>query len=207
MLVSQAVWVFKVGTHGRVPACVQIRVVTNLGHTAKLDARVLGRVSILTCIIKVQSSHGLVTCPYARPCATRGVPVSHLARDSICLNIDGSIKVKEYIASVGGLVQDSNGVWMFRFCRYLGCCSVLDVERWAILDGLHLALDRGVKCILIQIDSLEAVNAIQQLLTKVHYWCIQHIPREENKITDALAKMVRDRRLGVRILNNPPLRG
>ncbi|MBA0814787.1 hypothetical protein Gohar_020593, partial [Gossypium harknessii] len=102
-----------------------------------------------------------------------------LARDSICLNIDGSIKVKEYIASVGGLVQDSNGVWMFGFCRYLGCCFVLDVEL------------------------LEAVIAIQQLLTKVHYWCIQHIPREENKIADALAKMVRDRRPGVRILNNP----
>ncbi|MBA0666435.1 hypothetical protein Goklo_002847, partial [Gossypium klotzschianum] len=131
---------------------------------------------------------------------------SPLARDSICLNIDGSIKVKEYIASVGVLVQDSNGVWMFGFCRYLGCCSVLDVELWAILDGLHLALDQGVKCILIQIDSLEAVNAIQQLLTKVHYWCIQHIPREENKIANALAKMVRDRRPGVRILNNPPLR-
>ncbi|MBA0750803.1 hypothetical protein Gogos_002188 [Gossypium gossypioides] len=87
--------------------------------------------------------------------------------------------------------------------KYLGCCSVLDVELWAILDGLYLALDRGVKCILIQIDSLEAVIAILQLLTKAHYWCIQHVPREENKIANALAKMVRDRRLGVRILNNP----
>ncbi|MFQ6634012.1 hypothetical protein Gotur_012433, partial [Gossypium turneri] len=63
---------------------------------------------------------------------------------------------------------------------------------------LNLTLNRGFECILIQTNSFEAINDIQkealkgskstlirrihQLLSKVHHWSIQHIPRDENKI-------------------------
>ncbi|MBA0635926.1 hypothetical protein Godav_022259, partial [Gossypium davidsonii] len=59
--------------------------------------------------------------------------------------------------TAGGIVRDSNGKWIFGFCRYLGCCTVLDAELWGILD-------------------------------------------------DGLAKMVRERSPGVRILQKPPSR-
>ncbi|MBA0644090.1 hypothetical protein Goklo_028301, partial [Gossypium klotzschianum] len=90
------------------------------------------------------------------------VATSPLVCDSVCLNTDGLVRVEGDFASAGGLVQDSNRVWMFGFCRYFGCFSVLDAELWAILDGLHLTLDRGFNHILIQTDSLEAILAIQE---------------------------------------------
>ncbi|MBA0856012.1 hypothetical protein Goshw_022179 [Gossypium schwendimanii] len=96
------------------------------------------------------------------------------------------------------------------FGGYLGSCNVLDTELWGILDGFKLILDLGFERVLIQIDNLEAVNAIQdgsfrnsnftlvrrihQLLAIVEHWRPQHIPREENKIIDGLINMVRDRR-------------
>ncbi|MBA0632684.1 hypothetical protein Godav_001378, partial [Gossypium davidsonii] len=46
--------------------------------------------------------------------------------------------------------------------RYLGNCIVLEVELWGILDGLNLTLDRCFKRILIQTDSIEAINAIME---------------------------------------------
>ncbi|KAK5846292.1 hypothetical protein PVK06_002575 [Gossypium arboreum] len=147
------------------------------------------------------------------------VTTSPLVRDSVCLNTDELVRVKGDFASAGGLVRDSNRAWMFGFCRYFGCCSVLDDELWAILDGLHLTLDRGFNHILIQIDSRKAIlviqeepvgghkstliRRIQQLLIQEHHWCIQHDPSKENKNGDALAKMVHDKILDVRFLNNP----
>ncbi|KAH1063484.1 hypothetical protein J1N35_028471 [Gossypium stocksii] len=75
---------------------------------------------------------------------------------------------------------------------YLGC-SVLERELWGILDGLDMSLDQDFKYILIQTDSCEAFNAIQeafvgdskstliriihQLLSKVLHWSIQHPSR------------------------------
>ncbi|MBA0875172.1 hypothetical protein Goshw_027405 [Gossypium schwendimanii] len=36
-------------------------------------------------------------------------------------------------------------------------------------------------------------------------WKIQHLPREENSITDSLAKSVRTSSLGLRLFEDPPL--
>ncbi|MBA0860593.1 hypothetical protein Goshw_019168 [Gossypium schwendimanii] len=74
----------------------------------------------------------------------------------------------------------------------------------------------GFGCILIQTDRHEAVNAIQKaptggpkstlirrihkFLSKVLHWSIQHISREENKITDSLMKTVGDKRIRLHIL-------
>ncbi|MBA0769987.1 hypothetical protein Gotri_018672 [Gossypium trilobum] len=79
-------------------------------------------------------------------------------------------------------------------------------------------LNRGFECILIQTNSFEAINDIQeealggskstlitrihQLLSKVHHWSIQHIPRDENKIADGLVKMVHDKRTRLHILKD-----
>ncbi|MBA0799698.1 hypothetical protein Gohar_010197 [Gossypium harknessii] len=76
------------------------------------------------------------------------------------LDIDGLVKIEDDFAVVGGLVQHCNGKWIFDFYKYLGCCSVLESKLWSILDGLNLALDRGFQCILIQMDSREAIKSI-----------------------------------------------
>ncbi|MBA0877744.1 hypothetical protein Goshw_010024, partial [Gossypium schwendimanii] len=116
-----------------------------------------------------------------------------LACNWICFNTDGSIKIEDDFAAARGIVRDSNGKWIFGFCRYLGCCTTLDAELWGILDEEPLG---GPKSTLIR--------RIHQFLSKVHHWHIQHVPRDENKFADGLAKMVRDKSPGVRILQNPP---
>ncbi|MBA0612064.1 hypothetical protein Godav_012709, partial [Gossypium davidsonii] len=80
----------------------------------------------------------------------------------------------------------------------------MDSKLWDIFDGLKLVLDRGIDRVLIQTNSLEAVNTIQEgisedsnsalvriihaLLKLLKQWSIQHIPREENKLADEIVK-------------------
>ncbi|MBA0548816.1 hypothetical protein Golob_019888 [Gossypium lobatum] len=103
-----------------------------------------------------------------------------------------------------------------------GNCTILEAELWGILDGLNLILDRRFERVLIQTDSIEAINVILEdssensnfaLVRKIHHilkrveqWKIQYIPRKENLIADNLAKSVRTRRLGLRLFKDPRLR-
>ncbi|MBA0871487.1 hypothetical protein Goshw_026492 [Gossypium schwendimanii] len=73
-----------------------------------------------------------------------------------------------------------------------------------ILDGLKLALDRGSKNVLIQSDSLLAINMIKDgvhensnsaLVRRIHtilkllsVWSLHHISREDNKLADEIVK-------------------
>ncbi|MBA0607395.1 hypothetical protein Godav_019703 [Gossypium davidsonii] len=140
----------------------------------------------------------------------------------VCLNTDGLERQDEGFTVAGGLVRDQNGRWIMGFNRYLRNCTVTKSKLWGILDGIKLILDRRFERILIQIDSLEAMNTIQegvfrisnstllrrihQFLTKVKQWKIQHIPREQNTVADSLVKMICDRKPGLRLFEDPPLR-
>ncbi|MBA0632683.1 hypothetical protein Godav_001378 [Gossypium davidsonii] len=100
------------------------------------------------------------------------MPLSHKSRSylhnwsttsrCVCLNTDGSVRINEGFATDRGCVTNHNGEWIIGFSRYLGNCIVLEVELWGILDGLNLTLDRCFKRILIQTDSIEAINAIME---------------------------------------------
>lgn len=61
-------------------------------------------------------------------------------------------------------MQERNRVWILGFNRYLGNCSVFDAELWGILDELTLLIDQDYDNVLIQIDNLEATQAIQESL-------------------------------------------
>ncbi|MBA0668471.1 hypothetical protein Goklo_001378 [Gossypium klotzschianum] len=140
----------------------------------------------------------------------------------VYLRTDGSIRLDEEFAAVGGYVCDHNGGWIIGFCRYLGNCIVIEAELWGILNGLNLLLERRLENVSIQTNSIEAVNIIQdgssgnsnfalvkrilQVLKMVKQWKIQHIPREENSIADSLAKSICTRSLGLRLFEDPPLR-
>ncbi|MBA0683607.1 hypothetical protein Goari_025250, partial [Gossypium aridum] len=101
-----------------------------------------------------------------------------------------SILIDEGFATIGGFIRDHNGRWFER--------------------------------VLIQTDSIEAVNSIKDgssgnfnstLVRRIHHilevvkqWKIQHIPREENSIVDSLVKTLHNKRLGLRLFEDPPLR-
>ncbi|MBA0845216.1 hypothetical protein Goarm_022906 [Gossypium armourianum] len=124
----------------------------------------------------------------------RSLASPSIASSWVCLNTDGSVKNEEGFAAAGGLVCDHNGGWIIEFCRYLGSCTMTEVELWGILDGLKLILDKRFERVSIQTVNLEAVNAIQDgssensnstlvrrihlLLKMVKQWKIQHISRE-----------------------------
>ncbi|MFQ6651634.1 hypothetical protein Gotur_023885 [Gossypium turneri] len=99
--------------------------------------------------------------------------------------------------------------------RYLGKCSIFDAELWGILDGLAFIHNMRRDGVLMQTDSLEVVQAIQDssfsssnsaLIRRIHHlllnarpWMIQHCPRVYNKIVDCLAKMAFDISQGLKI--------
>ncbi|MBA0798002.1 hypothetical protein Gohar_008641 [Gossypium harknessii] len=117
----------------------------------------------------------------------------------------------------GGLLRDRNKTWIVGFTRYLGNCKVIDSELWGILDGLQITLDRSFRKVIIRTNNLEAVNLIHEgvregsnsaLITRIHlflkllsHWNLQHIPREENSITDRIVKLRRDREPGLRLVD------
>ncbi|MBA0600746.1 hypothetical protein Gorai_003946, partial [Gossypium raimondii] len=84
-------------------------------------------------------------------------------------------------------------------------CSVVATELWGILDGLHILQKQGYNEVTIHSDSLEVVAAIsnnkpkrtnsalirriQQIFVNEEKWSLRYVPRETNKIADALAKM------------------
>ncbi|MBA0760415.1 hypothetical protein Gotri_023161 [Gossypium trilobum] len=90
----------------------------------------------------------------------RSLASPSIASSWVCLNTDSSVKNEEGFAAAGGLVCDHNGGWTIEFCRYLGSCTMTEVELWGILDGLKLILDRRFERVSIQTVNLEAVNAI-----------------------------------------------
>ncbi|MBA0604850.1 hypothetical protein Godav_017484 [Gossypium davidsonii] len=129
---------------------------------------------------------------------------SHIAGQNNIPQADGSVKIYECFVADGGLVQDLNGEWIIGFSRYLGNCTVMEMELWGILDG--------IKAINAIIDgssgnsNFALVRRIHHTLKKVKQWEIEHIPREENSIANMHAKTVLHRRLGLRLFEDPTLR-
>ncbi|KAH1040093.1 hypothetical protein J1N35_041836 [Gossypium stocksii] len=99
---------------------------------------------------------------------------------------------------------------------------MLESELWGILDGLNLILDRRFENILIQTDSIEAINAIiegtsgnsnsaivkriHQTVKRVKQWEVQHISKRDNLIADSLVKTVHTRKLSLRLFEDSPLK-
>ncbi|MBA0768672.1 hypothetical protein Gotri_017457 [Gossypium trilobum] len=124
--------------------------------------------------------------------------------DSIFLNTDGVVQLESENATAGGVVHDANGDWIFGYNRHLRKCFIFNVELWGILEGLRLIQRRGHNEVIIQSDSLEVVKAIleststeanlalirriQSILFQEKLWFLRYIPRDQNQVTDCLAK-------------------
>ncbi|KAK5776841.1 hypothetical protein PVK06_044806 [Gossypium arboreum] len=80
----------------------------------------------------------------------------------VILKSDGSVRFDDGFAAAGRFLSDHNDGWIIGYCRYLGNCTVVEAELWGILDGLNLILNRSLEKVVIQTDSIEAVNAIQE---------------------------------------------
>ncbi|MBA0749026.1 hypothetical protein Gogos_002992 [Gossypium gossypioides] len=129
---------------------------------------------------------------------------------------DGSFRPEDAFTTTGGLLRDQNREWIIGFNRYLGNCTVLDSKLWGILDSLKLALDEGFENVLIQSNSLVAINMIKDgiygnsnsasvrrihtILKLLNVWSLQHISKEDNKLVDNIVKVVQDRKTYLRLM-------
>ncbi|KAK8572720.1 hypothetical protein V6N13_048300 [Hibiscus sabdariffa] len=109
--------------------------------------------------------------PLTRPCllsATSPVPMASVASHWLApeegrykLNTDGARCNTDGFASCGCVVRDALGAWKFGFSKFIGMCEVLEAELWGVVTGLRMAWDRGLRRIILEVDSADAVRSIQ----------------------------------------------
>ncbi|KAK8521986.1 hypothetical protein V6N12_066556 [Hibiscus sabdariffa] len=68
------------------------------------------------------------------------------ASNRVKLNIDGARRTSDDTASCEGVFLDSSGTWVTGFSKYVGKCSALEVEFWAIFESILHFLNILVLC-------------------------------------------------------------
>jgi len=140
----------------------------------------------------------------------------------IKLNTDGSCDVSRVRSGCGGLLRNSDGIFVMGFAKFLGSCSVLRAEACGLLEGLQCASEIGIAKLQIECDSSLLVDAvigssplgadvgsivrmIRLRLQEFEEWLISHVFRESNSCADFLAAIGRDRDDGntVKFLQSP----
>ncbi|XP_019199070.1 PREDICTED: uncharacterized protein LOC109192823 [Ipomoea nil] len=142
--------------------------------------------------------------------------------DFVKINIDGSVDLLTNRASCGGIIRDNSGSWKKGFMFNMGNCTPFEAESWALLKGIQLAIQMGVKKAMFESDSSLLVNYMtdsrqpttaahnilegcKKELQRLEAWEVTNISREQNQAADKLAKLARNFPKGVHILDDPPV--
>lgn len=138
------------------------------------------------------------------------------------LQVDGSFHRPSSNMSCGGLMRDHHGTWVLGFVSFEGIGEVFLAELLAIIRGLSLAWERGIRKLICISDCEDVVKALTGLGSFNLYSCaaylaearslinqewevsILHHNRERNKPADALAKLGMSLRRDFTALENPP---
>ncbi|KAK8523329.1 hypothetical protein V6N12_047853 [Hibiscus sabdariffa] len=89
--------------------------------------------------------------------------------NKVKLNVDGAHRMRDGVASCGGVIRDSNGTWIADFSKYIGKCSALEAEFWAVFEGLQCAWQLGYRRILVESDNTDVVHTLQAKATNAVY--------------------------------------
>lgn len=104
------------------------------------------------------------------------------------------------------MLRNHHGVFVSAFAVWLGSCSVVMAELWAIFHGLSHAFHHGYYHLEVESDSQAAVRLIQSgcsashpcallvrrvrnLISRAFQVRVAHIHREANQVADVLAKL------------------
>ncbi|GLU12078.1 hypothetical protein SLE2022_287860 [Rubroshorea leprosula] len=79
------------------------------------------------------------------------------------LNTDGSRLQETGLASAGGVVRDHLGAFIQGFSMNIGLGSISLAELWGCREGLILCRSRGLKHLVVEMDSSSAVQVINGL--------------------------------------------
>ncbi|PKI57332.1 hypothetical protein CRG98_022277 [Punica granatum] len=125
------------------------------------------------------------------------------------LNTDRSASGNLGRAGAGGILRNELGRWIRGFALFLGTTNSLVAELWAIHEGLVMAKSLGIRSLWVELDAKVVMELIwgssqdNLLLKSLIDDCrelrrhfrevrVQHVYREGNKVTDALAWIGRD---------------
>ncbi|KAF7801954.1 ribonuclease H [Senna tora] len=137
------------------------------------------------------------------------------------INTDGSTNSDASLAGCGGIARNHQGNWIGGFHSLIGNCSVLDAELWGIYRGLMFAKKKGLQRVIIETDSMEAIDLIEKAITRrfsgnrlvgkiyelsTNLGCVifNHCNREANNCADRLARNSLSFNFGVTELASPP---
>ncbi len=120
------------------------------------------------------------------------------------LRTDGASLGNPGHAAIGAVLEDESGRALARISRRIGVTTNNRAEYLALIAGLKEALRLGAETLDIKLDSQLIVRQLNgryrskelkalhqetaQLLGKFRSCTIKHVPREQNRLADALAK-------------------
>ncbi|GLT58280.1 hypothetical protein SLA2020_311850 [Shorea laevis] len=137
------------------------------------------------------------------------------------LNTDGALNHSSEQASAGGLIRDYGERWLHGFAINIGPQTSYMAELWGCRTGLQLASDLGISHLVLEMDSLLAVQMIQErrvggglastllsdifhLLNSFTICKVQHTLREGNSAADFMASIGQNLIHGTTFYPNPP---
>ncbi|KAH1057553.1 hypothetical protein J1N35_035618 [Gossypium stocksii] len=116
-----------------------------------------------------------------------------------------AMHVKDIFSAASGVIRNSKREWILGYNCFLGKCLIATAELWGLLDGLLILQKQGYNDVIIRSDNLENVifvsestsgssknspiRRIQQILAFEESWYLTYVPRETNRVVDALAKL------------------
>lgn len=123
----------------------------------------------------------------------------------MCLYIDDSVRNYGSFAVAGGIVYSQDGKWILGYNRYLGICSVFDVEfGGGILDESTFLFDWDYDRVLILLIIFKGTSYSKRRRLKIlilhwsdeiincwsalSYWCSRRISKEKNQDVDGRTK-------------------
>ncbi|KAE8719573.1 hypothetical protein F3Y22_tig00109945pilonHSYRG00285 [Hibiscus syriacus] len=76
------------------------------------------------------------------------------------VNSDGASKAPTGLAACRGVIRGHEGEWKMGFTKFIGICSVHEAEIWGAYMGLSCAWELQEAQIILELDSSEALEAI-----------------------------------------------
>ncbi|OMO68562.1 reverse transcriptase [Corchorus capsularis] len=137
------------------------------------------------------------------------------------VNVDAAARTNPGELAAGGICRNPEGAWIFGFTCKLGWGHILKAELYAIFHGMRAVWDAGYRLVIVESDSLVAVNKIMQppmsqdpmfqvihrcreLLQRDWQCFLVHTYREANMCADFLVSWAYQGSFDVTILDHPP---
>ena len=118
-------------------------------------------------------------------------------------------------------MRNEHGNWISGFARDCGKVNSVMAELWALRDGLQMAATKNIHNLIIELDALAVVHLMKNsivnfsleplltdcrlLLRKFPNIRIEHVYREANQCTDALARIGSTSDVPFFLFAHPPL--